>query len=199
MPSPAQRRGIGNRKESGYERDPHDWYVESEECVRSFLMAMRGRFDGPIHDPCCGLGMIPCIATAMGLKATGSDLVDRMSGKYPVRDFLVDNTHRANIVVNPPFSHAEAMIRHALAVVRSGGIVAALAQIKFLASQTRHPLFTMREMERVFVLSTRPSMPPGKLLLEKGEHIRGSGFHDFVWLVWRVGKRQPGARVEWLL
>lgn len=199
MPTPAQRRGLGNAKDSGYERDPHDWYVESEECVRSFLTAMKGRFDGGIHDPCCGMGMIPCVAKALGFQATGADLIDRMSGKYQVRDFLADNATRSNIVVNPPFRQAEVIIRHGLSVVRPGGIVAALAQVKFLASQTRHPLFSMPQMQSVFVMSTRPSMPPGKLLLEKGEHIRGSGFHDFVWLVWRVGKRHPGASMEWLL
>lgn len=199
MPTPAQRRGLGNAKDSGYERDPHDFYVEPAECVQAFLTAMSGRFDGNIHDPCCGMGTIPCVAKAMGVGATGADLIDRMNSKYGVRDFLTDNIVRSNIVTNPPFRQAEAVIRHGLEVVRPGGIVAVLAQVKFLASQTRHPLFSMPEMESVFVLSTRPSMPPGHLLIEKGEHIRGSGFHDFTFLVWRVGKRRRGAGVEWLL
>ena len=35
------------------------------------------------------------------LQATGADIVDRADGRFPVRDFLADNTRYTNLVFNP--------------------------------------------------------------------------------------------------
>lgn len=188
----------GTKKDSGYDRDPDDWYVENEACVRSLFDAMPWFRANGAHDPCCGGGNIPHVAAKMGIAVSGADKVDRCNGGFPVREFLSDNTRRKAIVTNPPFGIAIEIVKHALDVVDDGGYVAIIGQAKFLFSQARHPLFMRREMDRVLVLSKRPSMPPGKLLAEKGEEVRGNGFHDFCWFVWRVGKTSPGAAISWL-
>jgi len=188
----------GNNRDSGYERDPYDFYVEDVPCVVSFFEA--GGWFRPIvaHDPCCGNGNIPSVAASLGIEMTGADLINRAAGRYPVRDFLADEIVYPNIITNPPYKIAEEIIRHALSHVHPGGLVAALVMEKFLYSQGRQPLFALRECEKVLILSRRPSMPPGKLLAEKGEACRGGGFANYAWVVWRVGKAAPGASIAWL-
>jgi hypothetical protein len=195
----AESKPTGNARSSGYDRNADDWYVESADCVTALLNAVPELEFHSIHDPCCGMGTIPAVIAARGWKATGADLVDRANGKYPVQDFLTDTCPYDNIVTNPPFSLSVPIVRHALGLVRTGGRVVIVAQAKFLYSQGRHPLFTSPECERVLILSKRPSMPPGEMLLEQGESCRGGGAMDYCWVVFRAGKTVPGCSIEWLL
>lgn len=184
-------------RHSEFERDSDDWYIEPDWCVQRLF----DRYPdvSAIHDPCCGRGTIVDVALSRDLLATGSDLVDRAAGRFPVRDFLCWPERQAAIVTNPPFKIAEKIVSQALSTVLPDGIIAVVAQAKFLFSQGRHPIFARSEMERVIVFSRRPSMPPGKMLAELGESCRGGGSIDFVWCVWRVGKTQPGCVMEWTL
>jgi hypothetical protein len=76
--------------------------------------------------------------------------------------------------------------------------VAVLAPLKWAASQSRYALFSSPEMERMIMLSRRPSIPPGTLLQAKGEGTRKGGSIDFAWYLWRVGTAHAGALVGWL-
>ena len=78
-------------------------------------------------------------------------------------------------------------------------LVAVLVPLKWLASQGRYPLFTRPEMERVIVLSRRPSIPPGERIAAEGEAIRKGGSIDFGWFLWRAGKRRLGTHIRWLI
>lgn len=189
----------GHDRDSGYGRAANDWYVEPRNCVDALFDALPQLGHRGIHDPCCGMGTIPATAAARGWTATGADLVDRACGSFPVRDFLADDRSYPNIVTNPPFLISVPIIQHALDVVHFGGRVVVVAQAKFLFSQGRHPLFRRPECERVLILSKRPSMPPGELLMEKGEACRGGGAMDYCWIVFRVGKTTPGATIGWVL
>ena len=168
-----------SERASSFERDPHDFYVEPAWAVET--LAQRVQFLGKVHDPCCGMGTIPKV-----LNGTGADLVDRGYG-FTVLDFLMDNTFQPNIVTNPPYGIAEQIIEHAFRLALDR--VAVLVQVKFLASQRRHALFERAgadpALERVIMFSRRPSMPPGRMLAEHGEAIRGGGSIDFCWVVWR--------------
>lgn len=188
----------GNDRNSGYERDPDDWYVEDVPCVRSLFTAMPSIAANGAHDPCCGKGNIPRVAESLGIAMTGADKIDRADGLYPVRSFLEDQTRYPAIITNPPFSLSAQIVRHALRTVVDGGYVAIVAQARFLYSQGRHTLFTMPECERVLIMSKRPSMPPGKQLEIEGEACRKNGSVDYCWIVWRVGKTEPGATIGWL-
>ena len=77
------------------------------------------------------------------------------------------------------------------------GLVAVLAPIKFLAAQRRYELFTRPELDTVMVFSRRPSVPPGELLAEHGERIRGHGSDDFLWTIWQRGRRPSPPRICW--
>jgi hypothetical protein len=164
-------------RHSEFERSSTDWYVEPVWSVE--ILKARVPLIGDIHDPCCGMGTIPTV-----MQGTGADVVDRGYG-FPARDYLKDWARYDNIVTNPPYGIAQEIIEHALETTRWR--VCALVQTKFLASQRRHKLFTRDETEKVIMLSRRPSMPPGELLEEKGEIIRGNGSIDFCWVIWCRG------------
>jgi hypothetical protein len=178
------------------ERAADDWYVEPAWCVD--ILLKRVQFPMGLHDPCCGGGTIPFRARELGFTATGSDLRERAPG-WRVLNFLRDEDTYSSIVTNPPYNIAVPIIEHALRHVQQGGFVCALVQAKFLFSQKRKELFERVDMERVIILSRRPSMPPGEALSEHGESIRGGGSIDFCWVVWRVGKGEPGALIEWAI
>lgn len=173
---------------SEYERDVNDWYVEPAWCVQALSRHLS--LYGAIHDPCCGLGTIPQVTGG-----TGADLIDRGFG-YPVRDFMTDDRMYDNIITNPPYGIAQAVIERALRQVRYR--VAALVQTKFLSSQRRYRLFKRPGMEKVIMFSKRPSMPPGAMLMAHGESIRGGGSIDYCWAVWNT--QYTGlCEIEWAI
>jgi hypothetical protein len=91
-----------------------DFYVEPLWCSQALFAAES--FDGPIHDPACGLGRVVENAIKAGHIASGSDVVERS----PTRDFEFDylsNTaplHYPNIVSNPPHRLAREFVTRAL-------------------------------------------------------------------------------------
>lgn len=187
---------------SEYARDENDWYCEPSSTVLALYYKMVGRGmlpSGSFHDPCCGGGNIVDTLASVGLLTTGSDLVDRANGRFPVVDFLQDDSQRENIICNPPFKLAVEFVEHGLRVVPPHGMVAIVAQAKFLYSQGRFPLFHRLDMDCVIHMSRRPSMPPGKLLAEKGESCRGGGSMDYCWAVWRRGRNVAPPVVMWSL
>ena len=180
---------------SQYVRAEDDWYVEPEWAVHILLNNL-SLING-FHDPCCGLGTIPLAGRSHGIKTSGSDLRQRTPG-WGCENFLTDTRHYSNIVTNPPYKIALQIIKHALATTVPNGRVCALVQAKFLFSQKRMELFTIPEMERIIILSKRPSMPPGEMLLAHGESIRGNGSIDFLWAIWQVGKIKQPPTIEWI-
>lgn len=173
-----------SERNSGFERDTFDWYVEPEWTVD--LLRQQVPFEGSIWDPACGSCTIPKVFKAWKHETFASDIVLRGTGQHDVIDFLspaaVEIKGRCNnIVSNPQYKLAEEFAYRALELARQR--VAMLVNIKFLASQRRHTLFTTTPVESVFILSTRPSMPPGDKV-----HTRGNGSMDFAWIVW--DKRQ---------
>ena len=111
----------------------------------------------------------------------------------------ISSPARPNIICNPPASKLVAFVEQALRRVRAGrlgGGGARAAQMGGLARSLR-PVFRP-EMERMVVLSRRPSCPPDALLQAQGEGVRKGGSIDFAWYLWRVGKAHAGARVGWL-
>lgn len=184
-----------------WERDDLDWYVEPPSATDALLRVER--FVGGIHDPACGQGNIVLTASANGYAATGSDVVDRAGspawfmGRF---DFLKAGYPKAidNIVVNPPFfkaKGAEAFIRKALDVAR--GKVAVFVDIKFLAGSGRaNGLYRELPPHRVWIITPRPSCPPGHVLAAGGKAAGGTA--DWCWLVWDKTAPYTGTAINWL-
>lgn len=177
-----------------YERDENEWYIEPRFCTRALLKAER--FFGMVLDPACGQGHIVRECHAAGVNAIGSDIVQRVDRDliphFYKSDFLTDQQKSvANIICNPPFFRAkgtEAFIRRALDVARNK--VAIFADIKFLAGQDRATaLYRELPPDRVYIITPRPSCPPGWALADGAEASGGTA--DWIWLVW--DKTLPGA------
>ena len=190
------------KKAHVYARDPHDWYVESPACTRALLRAER--FYGTIHDPACGQGNIVGACREAGLFAFGSDVVRRVEEDNDwfvgERDFLADTTAIVcdSIITNPPFFKAkgtEAFIRKALKVARHK--VAIFTDVKFLAGGKRASgLYAEHPPSRVWILSPRPSCPPGEFL--KAGNRAAGGTADWCWLVWDLTTPPAPTQIHWL-
>lgn len=169
-----------------WERDPHDWYVEPNECSEALFAAER--FRGAIWDPACGLGRIVEQAHAAGYKAVGTDIVSRSDICAREADFLVSRPAAkfSNIVSNPPFGLAEEFVQHALTLVDKGGKVAMLLPLVWLSGfSTKRNWLPSSPLRRVYPISPRPSMPPGKVIMAGIK--AGNGTKDFAWFVWLSG------------
>ncbi len=190
-PSPAA--GVSNPKQkaSGYERDPLDWYVEPAWCTE--LLAAEIDFKS-VWDPACGCGTIPKVFSEIGSAAHGTDIVVRWSWQTYTGDFFTVKKDRTpyftDIVTNPPYRLAEAFIRRAFEL--DARKIAVLVRLDFLASQKRYKLFTDLPPQYVFVLSRRPSMPPG------GSNVPAKGgMHDVCWIIWDALQDAP-TEMRWL-
>lgn len=170
-----------------WERDPDNFYIEPEWCSsRLFDEEVFVHF---VHDPACGTGRIVDAALGHGLWATGSDIVSRVEGEnIAVKSFLEDKHIYDNIVSNPPFGKdSQAFIEHALS--HSIAKVAMLMPTVWMNSKKRGEWLETTPLKRVWLLSPRPSMPPGKLVLEGLK--AGGGTVDYSWFVWEHGHKGP--------
>lgn len=203
------------RTDPKQEREPDDWYVE-EPWVTELLLE-REHFAGTMVDPCAGMGNI-CRAWAEAerrdpwkAQCWGLDLRERSEllgdadnvpmGPY---DFLADDWIVStvgsvaidNMIFNPPFlkdlpilfiQKARSLVRHK---------VAALLPSKWLHGATdkrgRYKFFTETQPSAIYHLSSRPSMPPGPLLVAGTIKAKG-GKVDYSWIVWTRGHRGPAA------
>jgi hypothetical protein len=154
-----------------------EWYVEPLWTSKRLFEVED--FEGKIHDPCCGLGRIVNMAEKSDYKATGADSVDRGEG-YPVEDFFEQTRMHDNIVCNPPF---ESMMRFVLAAEvhsrRKTAVIFPTARLNAARWLTDTPL------RRVWLLTPRPSMPPGHVITAGGKV--GGGKSDYCWLVFEHG------------
>lgn len=94
-------------------------------------------FNGVILEPCCGDGAMAEVLRETGNEVIASDIIDR--GYGTVADFLSVKRHYQNIVTNPPFNIAEALLHHALNLADEK--VCFLLRIAFLESRRRYKFF----------------------------------------------------------
>lgn len=188
-----------------WDRDPHDWYVEPGRATAQLIA--QEHLAGHTHDPCCGQGNTVAAMHAAGLDATGSDVVRRVpegTGWYlGESDFLAGGAGlfgAENCVMNPPYFRAigaEWAIRRALQL--APGTVAAFVDARFVFGQTRAvTLYREHPPSRVWIITPRPSCPPGAWLA--AGNVAGGGEKDFAWLVWDRHRPRPGHNSElgWL-
>lgn len=173
-------------------RDVHEHYVEPSWC--SARLFQEEKFDGAVWDPACGFGRICESARAAGHPIVYSDIVDRgydPLGMKRIVDFLqCDGKKVENIVTNPPFKIAQKFALHALSLALfKVAIVFPVARLNAAHWLNGTPLF------RVWLMTPRPSMPPGHVINDGGKV--GGGKADFCWLVFLRG--YDGApEVRWL-
>lgn len=184
-------------------RDPLDYYVEPPE-VSAALFRVE-RFVGHIWDPACGRGNILKAAIESGYRncVVGSDVERRSCPFYfhGMRDFLDEQKLclAQNIVTNPPYfsgKGTERFIRKALELAI--GKVAIFTDTRFLSGDARaRDLFKLHRPHRIWLLTPRPSCPPGAWL-DAGNKA-GGGTADYCWLVWSLTEPPPSrSEIDWL-
>lgn len=192
---------ILKRRESHiFERLDEEWYVEPI-AVSDALFCVE-KFEGGIWDPACGQGNVLEAAVAHGYRVVGSDIVQRgaVSTKlWNVGDFFVEpSLLLPNIVTNPPFGRAllaEKFIRHALALRPQK--LAVFVDSRFLFGSARAAgLFADMPPARVWIITPRPSCPPGEYLVAGNKACGGTA--DYVWLVWDTPREDSWPTVQWL-
>jgi hypothetical protein len=151
----------------------------------------REDFGPAIWDPCCGRGTIPARCLARGISAIGSDIVDRGYGAVGLDFFELTQPTSVSIISNPPYKRLQAFVDHALRLTT--GKVAVVASLAFLASRGRKPWYESGPLARVYVLSRRPSMPPGEALVKAS-----GGSLDYAWFVFDREHRGAPIISGWL-
>ena len=173
-------------------KDKLGFYIEPQWCSER-LFAVE-KFAGNIWDPACGLGRIIEAARAAGHTTCATDIVDRgYKHFYDCVDFLRCDRPRANnIICNPPFNICDQFVRHALILTNGTGKVAMIWLTRRLNAAR---WLANTPLARIYLLTPRPSMPPGEVIL-RGEKP-GGGTQDFCWLVFSHRHKGPPT-VQWL-
>jgi hypothetical protein len=182
------------RKAHIFKKEAYGHYVEPAWCSERLFDVEK--FAPVIFDPACGWGTILHAARAAGYDVCGGDIVDRRRHglKYfSKHDFLKLRSIDANklsIVSNPPFDHVQEFCEHALHLGMKK--VAMIMLVRRL--NAAHWLRDL-PLKTVYLLSPRPSMPPGAWIAAGNKP--GGGTQDFCFLVFdRRYKGEP--KLKWL-
>lgn len=175
-----------------WERQPEEWYAEPSWCSKRLFE--EECFDGPIWDPCCGLGTILKNADDAGRIWFGSDIVKRSRWCGDVSDFLECGERYGflpyNIVCNPPFNLADKFALSALSL-DAPKVAMIFPTARLHAAHWIKGL----PLRRVWLMTPRPSMPPGHIV-EAGGKV-GGGKVDYCWIVFKRGYVGP-TEIKWL-
>jgi hypothetical protein len=175
-----------------FEKDARGHYVEPAWCSRRLFEVEK--FADPIHDPACGWGTILREAIAFGYKTFGGDIIDRKRRfNFPFHkgDFLKSALRiRGSVVCNPPFDHVQEFCERALDY--GADKVAMICLVRRL--NAAHWLMQL-PLRRVWLLTPRPSMPPGAWIAAGNKPAGGK--QDFCWLVFERGYTGEPA-IGWL-
>jgi hypothetical protein len=167
-------------------RENHIWHREHHDHYVEPLWVSERLFDvepfvGDIVDPACGFGNIIGAARSRGYTAHGRDIVDRGYPGTVVQDFMDCSDRLDNIVCNIPFDIAAKFTQHALTLVRNKfAIIFPVARLN-----AAHHWLERMPLARIWLLTPRPSMPPGHVIAAGGR--ANGGREDFCWLVFSIG------------
>jgi len=186
-----------------FAKEPHGHYVEPAwTSARLLAVEDFGPRSGLIVDPACGWGTILKSARKAGFRRVlGCDVVDRLRGDDRItlpfcrHDFLNGGTPTngavASIICNPPFDHVEEFCERALTIAQHK-----VAMIMLLRRLPAANWLDRLPLETVYMLTPRPSMPPGEWI--DAGNKPGGGSQDFCWLVFNVRSRPRHAALRWL-
>lgn len=158
-----------------WKREQTEWYVEPS-WVSERLFQVEP-FIHEVWDPACGFGRIPDAARAAHLPAVATDIVDRgYRHLHGTEDFLWTTRRFANIVCNPPFDKFREFAEQALKLTTGK-----VAMIWLVPRLNAARWLSGTPLARIWLLTPRPSMPPGHVIASGGKV--GGGTSDFCWLV----------------
>ena len=153
-------------------------------------------FRSVIYDPACGWGHILRSAHAAGYTVIGGDIVDRKRHRlgplFRKANFLtMKGWGYADIVCNPPFDHVQEFCEHAIKLrARKVAMICLVRRLNAAHWLQQLPLC------RIWLLTPRPSMPPGKWIAAGNKP--GGGTQDFCWLVFEQDYAGGTPAICWL-
>lgn len=168
-------------------RRPFDQYVTPSACVEAILPHLGPLSGRKILEPSAGTGAIVRVLLEHGAEpgnVWACELDPALGKELPMgiwsdcRDFLQLKTGLGFdlVIGNPPYAKAQEFVEHAIACIRTGGTVAMLLRLAFLASRKRVS-FHQEHPSDLYVLSRRPSFTGG-----------GTDSADYGWFVWGPGR-----------
>lgn len=178
----------------GYDREANDAYYEPMWCDERLFEFLSLPHGTKVWDCACGTGTIVEAAKHAGLRAIGTDIVQRWhdgTKGYGRLDFLEHPglTGVEAIVSNPPYKHAQAFAAKALTLAP---VVAMLLPTIWVQGKARSQWLQETPLKWMLPLVPRPSMPP------IGSDVPpGGGKVDYSWFVWEQGYVWSPI-VEWL-
>jgi hypothetical protein len=151
-----------------WQRDERDHYIEPQWVSERLFEDEDFDRNRVLLDPCTGFGRIAAAAARAGYRVTAADIVDRGFPGTHVQDFLTRKSAPPSVVGNPPFNAVEAFARHALDTgARKTALIFPVARLNAARWLRDLPL------RRVWLLTPRPSMPPGAVIYADHEEKRG--------------------------
>jgi hypothetical protein len=165
--------------EYGYERVENDAYFTPPSAFNPFLARWLPKAPkGAFWECAAGDGRIAAAIADAGHDAYASDTSPAGEG-VTACDFLKATRLPRDvrtIITNPPYSHGEEFVRHAIELTKPvSGAVAMLMRHEFDAAGTRYDLFHKWPFKAKYTLNERP-----KWFADKGNSPR----HWFAWFVW---------------
>lgn len=173
--------------------DEHEFYRTPAWVAHSLFRRLQHLIPAPatVLEPCAGDGALlePLRSAWPAATVDAYDIDPRHEAVRRRSAFVDDSRQRYDLVVtNPPFSHATEILFYGLAKCRAGGHVALLLRLGFLSSQERASLYRTHYPRFVLPLSARPTF--------RGAHSDPKT--DYMWAVWRQGRRSRRGVIEHL-
>lgn len=133
----------------------HDYYATEPIAVEKLIAVET--FRPQIWECCSGENHIVNVLRNAGYTVRASDIVQR-TPETELFDFLTAplfSKWQGDIITNPPFSHAEQIIRAALDVLPDNHRAAFLLPIRYVEGQQRAKLFADFPPQKLYVFSKR--------------------------------------------
>lgn len=156
-----------------------DFYPTPPEVTEALLRFLHIPETKVIWEPACGNGDMSRVIQSRGNRVISTDLRDTGFGEGGV-NFLTTTRQADAIITNPPFSHAEEFIRHALSLTPN---VAMLLKSQFWHARKRAKLFEEHPPAYILPLTWRPDF----MFDIRGDE-RASPVMDCLWCVWLEGR-----------
>lgn len=180
---------LGASNHCDEERQAEDFYETDPSAVDRLLSAPQIYHpdkDALIWECAVGRGALADRLQHFGYTVSGSDLIDRSNGRYPVADFLTtsrdaNDDGKLCIFTNPPFYLAEKFIKHAVDMLKPGERCYMLLKTLFLEGQ-----------KRFATLYNDPKYCPNVVLVfskrincyKNGEKTKNAGAQSYCFYVW---------------
>lgn len=158
-------------------RQDEDFYPTPDEVTEALCRAVK--FNGSIHECCCGDGAMARVLQRHAYAVVGTDLINRGFG---IRRSIFDikEPMAENIVTNPPFDIAEDIIRHCFTHLKPRRMAMVLKSTYWHA-KSRSVLFKEYRPAAVMPLLWRPDF------LGKGRPTM-----EVMWCLWDTQRSFKG-------